>query len=157
MLLLPGFAGEKEQDALDPTNDWVVVGGGGRLVAVRAALPLSPPDNEANPWKLIASVPAELRSQPVLNGYTMGGPLILSGIRPYVDGRGDMYGDELVVGYYRIAQGDPKAFADAVHRWNIRWAILARDSKLIPVLDRTPGWRKIRQDKVGAIYVRAGG
>jgi hypothetical protein len=154
MLLPQGFAGKKEQDASDPTMRWVVLGGAALLVAVRAALPLSPPDNEANPWKLIASVPAELRSQPVLNGYTMGGPLILSGIRPYVDGRGDMYGDELVVGYYRIAQGDPKAFADAVTRWNIRWAILPLHSKLIPLLDRTPGWRRVRQDKVGAIYVR---
>ena len=61
----------------------------------------SPPENEANPWKLIAAVPPQLRSQPVLNGYSMGGPLILSGIRPYIDGRGDMYGDELVVGYAR--------------------------------------------------------
>ena len=42
----------------------------------------------------------------MLNGYSMGGPLILSGIRPYIDGRGDMYGDELVVGYSRIAHGD---------------------------------------------------
>ena len=34
------------------------------------------------PGDLIAAVPPELRSQPVLNGYAMGGPLILSGIRP---------------------------------------------------------------------------
>ena len=65
-------------------------------------------------------------------------------------------GDELVVGYYRIVQGDPHAFAEAVNRWNIRWVILGKDSKLIPLLDRSPGWRKIKQDKVGAIYVRAG-
>ena len=83
-----------------------------------------------------------------------GRPALLSGIRPYVDGRGDMYGDELVVGYYRIAQGDPKAFDRRVTRWNIRWAILPLHSKLIPLLDRTPGWRRVRQDKVGAIYVR---
>ena len=43
----------------------------------------------------------------------MGGPLILSGIRPYVDGRGDMYGDELVRRILpRIAHGDPQAFAE---------------------------------------------
>jgi hypothetical protein len=124
------------------------------LVAVRAVLPIQLPYTEANPWALIAKVPRELRSQPVLNGYSMGGPLILSGIRPYVDGRGDMYGDELVVGYYRIVQGDPKALSDAVGRWKIRWAILGSRSKLIPLLDRSPGWRRIRQDKVGAIYVR---
>ena len=39
------------------------------LVAVRAMHAAEPPENEANPWKLIAAVPPELRSQPVLNGY----------------------------------------------------------------------------------------
>jgi hypothetical protein len=90
----------------------------------------------------------------VLNGYSMGGPLILSGIRPYVDGRGDMYGDALVVDYARIAHGDPEAFGRAVRRWNIGWAILPNGSKLIPLLDRSPDWRLLRRDGVGAIYVR---
>ncbi len=133
---------------------WVVAAGAALLIAVRAIMPLSPPDNEANPWKLISAVPPELRSQPVLNGYSMGGPLILAGIRPYVDGRGDMYGDERVVGYSHIAHGDAQAFADAVRRWNIRWAILPNDSKaLIALLDRS-GWHRIARDKVGVIYVR---
>jgi hypothetical protein len=155
MLLPQGFARNRIDSVSDPVMRWVVGGGAALLIAVRAALPLMPPDNEANPWKLIASVPPELRSQPVLNGYTMGGPLILSGIRPYVDGRGDMYGDELVIGYYQIAQGNSKALDDAVQRWNIRWAILPLRSKVLPVLDRLPGWRRIRQDKVGAVYVRS--
>jgi hypothetical protein len=84
----------------------------------------------------------------------MGGPLILSGIRPYIDGRGDMYGDEQVLGYARIVHGDAKLFANAVQRWNIRWAMLPRDSKLIPVIRRSPGWRLVASDKVGAIYER---
>ena len=97
-----------------------------------------------------------MRAQPVLNGYAMGGPLILAGIRPYVDGRGDMYGDELVVGYTRIRDGDPAAFSEAVRRWKIRWAILPnRYARLIALLDRTPGWRRTYRDEVGVIYVRA--
>ena len=135
---------------------WAATGSAAFLILVRAAMPLTPPDNDANPWGLIASVPPQLRSQPVINGYSMGGPLILSGIRPYVDGRGDMYGDELVLGYYRIANGDAGAFDEAVKRWGIRWAILPNKSKLIPVLDRTPGWSRIRQDKVGVIYAKSG-
>ena len=132
-----------------------VLAGAILLVGIRAAMPLSPPDNEANPWKLIARVPPELRAQPVLNGYSMGGPLILSGIRPYIDGRGDMYGDELVVGFAHMSKGDGQAFADAVNRWNIRWAILPnRNQALIAILDRSPGWRRIAQDEVGVIYVR---
>jgi len=129
--------------------------GGAALVLIRAVLPVTLPENESNPWKLIAAVPLELRSQPVLNGYSMGGPLILAGIRPYVDGRGDMYGDELVVPYARIVNGDANAFAEAERRWNIRWAILPhRDRGLIGLLDRSPNWRLVAKDKVGVIYAR---
>jgi hypothetical protein len=156
MILPQGFArGEEAHLSSDRSLGWVAAAGALLLVAVRAVMPLQPPDNEANPWKLIAAVPPELRAQPVLNGYSMGGPLILSGIRPYIDGRGDMYGDELVLGYAGIVHGDRKAFDDAVQRWNIRWAILPKESKLIPILDQAPDWRLFRRDKVGAIYVRS--
>jgi len=125
------------------------------LLAVRAIMPLSPPENDSNPWKLIAAVPPELRSQPVLNGFSMGGPLILSGIRPYIDGRGDVYGDALMFDYARISKGDAAAFSRAVRRWNIRWAMLPNDYKaLIEVLDRSGGWRRVASDKAGVVYVR---
>jgi hypothetical protein len=124
------------------------------LVALRAMMPVQPAESEANPWALIASLPPGLRAQPVLNGYSMGGPLILSGIRPYIDGRGDMYGDALVLDYARISGGDAAAFAEAVKRWNIRWAILPnRSERLIGLLDRS-GWVRIRKDTAGVIYVR---
>lgn len=156
MILPEGFARDVPQtDGQRFGKDvWVTAAAGMAFVIARAVLPLVPPDNEANPWKLIAAVPPDLRSQPVLNGYSMGGPLILSGIRPYTDGRGDMYGDELVLGYSRIAHGDAQLFNDAVARWNIRWAILPnRSDKLIALLDRS-GWRRVAKDKVGVIYVR---
>jgi len=155
MILPQGFA--KGRDPVvgdDRLSRRIAVGGAAFLVVVRAVMPLQPPENDANPWKLITMVPPELRSQPVINGYSMGGPLILSGIRPYVDGRGDMYGDEHVVEYSRIVHGDADLFDKAVQRWNIRWAMLPKESKLIPVIQRTPGWRLVAQDKVGAIYER---
>ena len=125
------------------------------FVGIRALMPIALPENERNPWRLIAAVPKGLRSQPVLNGYSMGGPLILSGIRPYVDGRADMYGDELVIGYKRITDGDAAALAASVQRWNIRWAILpTRYDKLVALLERSPEWRRIYQDEAGVIYVR---
>jgi hypothetical protein len=160
MLLPEGFAKGAAASAdsnLPVRTALIAAAGAAALLIARAILPMEPPDNEANPWKLIAAVPSQLRSQPVLNGYSMGGPLILSGIRPYVDGRGDMYGDAHIVGYSHIANGDAAAFDAAVRRWNIRWAILPnRSVKLIALLDRSPEWRRIRKDSVGVIYVRAG-
>jgi hypothetical protein len=100
-------------------------------------------------------VPSQLRSQPVLNGFSMGGPLILSGIRPYIDGRGDVYGDAMMLDYARLSKGDAAAFSRAVDRWNIRWAILPHDYKaLIRVLDGSKQWRQIASDSAGVIYVR---
>jgi len=157
VILPQGFALKRRDKAsADRALPWVATAGALLLVIARAIMPLTPSDNEANPWKLIAAVPPELRNQPVLNGYSMGGPLILSGIRPYVDGRGDMYGDALVIGYSRIAHGDERELDAAVRRWNIRWAILPNDSKpLIALLDRSPQWRRIASDKVGVVYVRS--
>jgi hypothetical protein len=132
----------------------VAVGGAALLVIVRAILPLSPPESEANPWHLIAQIPPQLRTQPVLNGYSMGGPLILSGIRPYIDGRGDMYGDELVVGYADIVHGDKAALDRAVRQWNIRWAIVPNDGGLARLLGHSTEWKAIARDEAGAIYVR---
>jgi hypothetical protein len=156
MLLPQGFAKRDAVAALtDRTMGWVAAAGAAVLIALRAIMPLTPDNNEANPWKLIASVPPELRAQPVLNGYSMGGPLILSGIRPYIDGRGDMYGDQLVVGFSRIGQGDRAAFDETVAKWNIRWAIIPNDSRaMIHLLDTTAGWRRIRHDQVGSVYLR---
>lgn len=155
MILPAGFSGRepRSEGAQGPAR--AVAGAGALLlVLVRALMPLSPPENEANPWKLIAAVPAELRSRPVLNGYSMGGPLILSGIRPYIDGRGDMYGDKLVVGFSRLTHGDVQELAAAVNRWDIRWAMLPnQDKPLIQLLVKS-GWRKVYGDKVGVIYTR---
>jgi hypothetical protein len=154
MVLPTGFV--RQPQPVTASTRWLAAGAIALVVAIRAVLPIALPENETNPWRLIAAVPPELRSQPVLNGYAMGGPLILSGIRPYVDGRGDMYGDELVVDYKRITDGDSGALDAAVKRWNIRWAILPRRyKKLVALLDRSPDWRRIKEDEAGLIYVRA--
>jgi hypothetical protein len=125
------------------------------LLAIRALWPLTPPENEANPRHLLAAIPDDLRNQPVLNGYTFGGPLILAGIRPYIDGRSEMYGDAFVTDYSEMIGGDVGRFDRAVQRYHIRWAILPPKSDLVVVLDRSGHWRRIYADKVGVIFVRS--
>ena len=156
MVLPGGFGRRAERRGADVRTDRLFASSlAVVLIVARAVLPLSPPENESNPWKLIAAVPSQLRSQPVLNGFSMGGPLILSGIRPYIDGRGDVYGDAMMLDYARLSKGDAAAFSRAVDRWNIRWAILPHDYKaLIRVLDGSKQWRQIASDSAGVIYVR---
>jgi hypothetical protein len=104
---------------------------------------------------LLAAVPPELRNEPVFNEYTFGGPLILAGIRPYIDGRAEMYGDKFVLDYVKISDGDMNRFNRAVDRYGIRWTILSKsNSKLIQKLDSSPNWRRLYSDKIGVIHVR---
>jgi hypothetical protein len=124
-------------------------------VVLRALIPLQPPENMANPRSLIAAVPPALRTQPMLNGYTFGGPLILAGMRPYIDGRAEMYGDRFFADYVKISDGDQAAFDRAVARYDIRWTMLPHeDQKLIRTLDSSKNWRRAYSDRVGVIHVR---
>jgi hypothetical protein len=125
------------------------------FLALRALVPITPVENASNPRHLIAAVPSELRSQPVLNGYTFGGPLILAGIRPYIDGRSELYGDVFVTDYNQITQGDTARFNRAVERFGIRWTMLPpSNARLIKALDTSPRWRRIYADRIGIIHVR---
>ncbi|WP_309662484.1 hypothetical protein, partial [Sphingomonas sp.] len=125
------------------------------MLALRAALPIAPVENSANPRHLIAAVPEALRSQPVFNGYTFGGPLILAGIKPYIDGRADLYGDAFVTDYNEITQGDVARFNRAVERYGIRWTMLPpSNTRLVQALDTSPLWRRIYTDRIGIIHVR---
>jgi hypothetical protein len=125
------------------------------LLALRALVPLTPPENQANPRHLLAAVPPELRHEAVFNGYTFGGPLILAGIRPYIDGRAELYGDDFVLDYSKIAHGDIRLFNRAVERYDNRWTMLPKgDDRLIHALDASPEWRRIYTDSIGVIHVR---
>src|SRR5262249_25588975 len=80
------------------------------LVVLRMLIPTMPPEDVANPRSLLAAIPPEFRTQPVFNEYSFGGPLILAGIRPYIDGRSEMYGDAFVADYSEMAGGDAARF-----------------------------------------------
>jgi hypothetical protein len=127
------------------------------LLGARASIPLEPRETFSNPRGLIAHVPAELRSQPLLNEYSLGGPLILAGIRPFIDGRADMYGDEFFKSYMKMAEGDWPTFDRAVRKYQIRWTMLQLDNRLLPKLDASPEWRRLYSDEVGVIHVRRSG
>ena len=124
------------------------------IAGIRAAFPLHPRETFANPRGLIANIPPELRSQPLLNEYSLGGPLILDGVRPFIDGRADMYGDEFVKDYVQLPEGDWALFNRLAKRYRFRWTMLQNSNKLIPKLDASPDWRRVYSDEVGVIHVR---
>jgi hypothetical protein len=127
------------------------------LLASKLAFPVLPTENQFNPRSLLAHIPDEIREQPVFNEYSFGGPLILAGIRPYIDGRADMYGDEFVKDYRAIIQDDPERFDAAVAKYGIRWTILPRDTRLAKALAKRRDWRAVYEDRNGVIHVHLSG
>lgn len=125
------------------------------LMVIRLATPLPTPNSKRNPTAAIAAVPPELRAQRVLNSYSFGGPLILHGIRNYIDGRTDLYGEPFVLDYQAMLEGNPAKYAQAMNRWNFRWALIStRDRNLLRLLDTDPNWRRARADRYAVTFVR---
>ena len=125
------------------------------VLAVRLATPLARVDGPTAPVTALAHVPAALRAQPVLNDYDFGGYLIFQGVRPYIDGRTDMY-DAFVADDDQIQAGNQAAMDRAIARYGICWAIVRPDRPLVAALARTPGWKRTYADKYAVVLVKSG-
>lgn len=108
-----------------------------------------------------AAVQAAVRAGaigPVLNSYRFGGYLIYSGVPVFMDGRSEMYGDELLKRYMgalslQEAEDLPRLLDD----YRISWTLLEPHTPALALLDRLPGWRRIHADAVAVVHVRDGG
>ncbi|HSM39020.1 MAG TPA: hypothetical protein VK838_06765 [Candidatus Limnocylindrales bacterium] len=91
----------------------------------------------------------------VFNRYEWGG--YLGQHRPndpvFMDGRADVYGDELLQMYVRVigVQGDPQQVFD---RYAIDYALIPPDWKLAAWFDASPFWQRVYADDVAAVWVR---
>jgi hypothetical protein len=124
------------------------------VAAVRLAAPLVRRDNPNVPVTAFAHVPPQLLGQPVLNEYAFGGYLIFKGVKPYVDGRADMYGDAWVQEYLALVGGQQPDVDRAFKRWDIRWTILAPKDALVRQLDARPGWKRVYSDPFAVVQAR---
>jgi hypothetical protein len=121
------------------------------------AAPIEPRESAVNPVRAFAAIPKELRVQPVLNEYSFGGPLIVRGIKVYMDGRTDLYGDDYFREYLRVWRGDPAAFERAERKCGFCWTMFPPDNKrLIALLDHRAGWKRFYSDKYAIHHVHDG-
>jgi hypothetical protein len=127
------------------------------VAGVRLAIPLVRRDNVNVPVSAMAHVPPDVARLPVFNEYAFGGYLIFKGVKPFIDGRADMYGDDFVREYLAIVSAAHPQTEEAFKRWNIRWTILAPHDALVGWLDRQPGWRRLYSDPWAVVQVREEG
>jgi hypothetical protein len=124
------------------------------IALVRLAVPMERGDSPTYPATALAKLPPQLRGAPVLNDYSFGGPLILNGIAPYIDGRSDMYGDAFTIDHHGMIIGDAAAFERARQRWKIEWTILNAHAPLVTLLDADPHWRRVYADRYAVVHMR---
>ncbi len=124
------------------------------LSGARLALPVARADTATAPIAALRAVPPALRAEPVLNDYGFGGYLIWAKVRPFIDGRADMYGDAFLELYGKIIGGDPDALEPTLKRYDIAWTIFAPSQRVVALMDREPGWRRLYADKFAVVHVR---
>jgi hypothetical protein len=122
-------------------------------LAVRAALPLPPDRTGAAFAAVLDQVPAALRGRPVLNDYALGGALIFNGVRPFIDGRADLYGDAFVSRYRRVIAPDRAELDRVLADYGIVWAVFGDEEPIVQLLDQEPGWQRLA--KVDGIVIFA--
>lgn len=135
---------------------WLMPAGAGLLallIAVRCLVPTARGDDPVTPMRAVASLPAALTTQPVLNAYDFGGYLIFSGIKVFVDGRTDMYGDDFLAKYDVMMKPDRKALSEALARWHIAWTILP-PGPAATMMDTLPGWHRGYRDALAVVHIK---
>lgn len=137
---------------------WIAFGvGAAVLMGARLSIPVVRRDGPTSPISALAHLPPALTQQPVLNSYGFGGYLIHRGVKPFIDGRADMYGDDYFKRYLRIVGGDRASFDEAMRRYRPGWTLLAPGEPLVRVLDAEPGWRRLYADPYAVVHVRVQG
>jgi hypothetical protein len=121
------------------------------LTAVRiAAGPWQVPNTPAHQPEAIATLVPELHTAPGLNDYAFGGALIFHGVRPFVDGRIDLFGDAFMLRYNAMLADKPGALDQGIAQWGFRWAMLRPGEPAIAAF-KARGWRLLHEDELTVV------
>jgi hypothetical protein len=88
----------------------------------------------------------------LFNEYNWGGYLIfnLPEYRVYVDGRTDLFGDEILLEWEQVVKGDD-GWKEILAKWDIHLVLLQPDRPLVKLL-ADAGWELLYSDKVAVLF-----
>ena len=116
------------------------------------------PATEAGLYPAAAAdfIAREKPPQPIFNEYVWGGYLIWRLYPEYrvnMDGRADVYGDELVEEFLAVHDGEPK-WREALDKRGTRTVLVKPDVPLASLLREDKAWQKVFEDNASIIFVR---
>lgn len=91
----------------------------------------------------------------LFNSYNWGGYLLwaLTEYPVFVDGRTDLYNDEIIGEWLHVVRADP-GWEKILERYGVNVVLIEKGSALERVLGLTPGWNLAYQDEKAVIYQR---
>jgi hypothetical protein len=157
LLLADALGPARPVMAREWTLGWVVGLLAIASLCIRIGFPMEREDGGSYASAALAAVPEDLRTKPVLNDYGFGGLMIFTGIKPFIDGRADLYGEKGMERYLSIIHADGDKLDEVLCRNHIAWTIFPPNTVVTALMDRTPGWHRFYNDKFAVIHVRDAG
>lgn len=107
------------------------------------------------PLDAVAYLNAEQPAGPMFNSYNWGGYLLFAAPQypVFVDGRTDLYGDEVLTTYLNTARGGDD-WRDTLTEYDINLVVVEAQSGLARALSEEPGWTLDYSDDLAVIYTR---
>jgi hypothetical protein len=112
------------------------------------------PNPRIAPAAAVAAVKSSGKTH-LLNSYDFGGYLIAQGVKPFIDGRTELYGEAFVLRHDRAVNlRDVSAFLRLLRDKDIDVTLLAPAAPANGLLDRLKGWRRVYADNIAVVHVR---
>ncbi|MGV7211762.1 hypothetical protein [Bradyrhizobium sp. UFLA05-112] len=91
----------------------------------------------------------------IFNQPEFGGYLISQGMRPFMDGRAELYGEKFVMRYAKVIEGrNVKDLLALLDEYKIEATLFFADFPAPQILDHIPGWKRIYTDDRFAVHIR---
>jgi hypothetical protein len=133
----------------------VLVAGGVKIAFALDPMTIQEARTDAMPEAAVAYLEEERPAGPMFNSYNWGGYLIWSArdYPVYVDGRTDLYDDQLLTVYLSIYFVSDE-WASLLDEAGINLIFVEVDSPLAKIVAREPGWSRAYADEQAVIYTR---
>ncbi len=123
------------------------------IAGLASARPLAP-EKAVSPRGAVDAIEAAHITR-IFNDYDFGGYLVARGLRPFIDGRTELYGGAFTARENAaVTLEDLSGFLKLLRQYDIQATLLNPARPANALLDRMPGWRRLYADNTAVVYVR---